>query len=184
MLNKSYYEILKDPEKRKQYDINNGFNQVVLSTTFDEQVDILNIKKRDIYLKELLPPIKDWNLFKWMKNINKLKIKYNGIADSFNNPKKELNTSGTLVKILLQQFIPNNPTKNIKNATIVIEKDQDYSKVYNKLLTIPEVLSKLNAFVKYYGLDKKQWSSHDIKEINKPILQESPTKIITNNNHT
>lgn len=168
LLNKAY-KTLKDPKKGKQYD-------VVLSTTSDEQVIILTPEKRDIYLKileELLPPIKDWALFKWMKNINKLKTKYNGIADNFDN--KNLNTGGMLTKVLLQQFTPDNSAKNIKNANIVIKKDQNYSEVNNKLLKIPEVLDKLNAFIEYYGLVKEQLSLNDIKEINNPILQEKPT---------
>lgn len=57
-----------------------------------------------------------------MENIENLETKYNGITHSFNNLRKELNPSGTLVKVLLQQFTPNNSTKNIKNANILIKK--------------------------------------------------------------
>lgn len=52
------HQILRDPETRKEYDLNNGINQTLEKATTVEQVSTLTKEKHDIYLevlKELLP---------------------------------------------------------------------------------------------------------------------------------
>ncbi len=168
LLNKAY-KTLKDPETRTHYDINNEFNKTVQATPPPEQVITLTPEKRNIYLKvleEFLPPTKEWNLYNWMINMKKLAEKYKGLTASFEHLNENLTTAGALAKILLQQFTPNNPTENIRNAKIVIKKGQKFLEVYHQLLDIREVVEKLDVFINFFNLDIKQLTAFDIKEVN------------------
>ncbi|WP_308149646.1 hypothetical protein [Spiroplasma sp. AdecLV25b] len=106
--------------------------------------------------------------------MEKLEEKYKGLTVSFISLNKILTPAGDLVKTLLEQLTPSNPTENINYAKIVVKKYQNIIDIYSELLKIPKVLTKLDTFIKYYNLDKEHLSLTTIEKVNDLVnLQEN-----------
>lgn len=151
--------------------IANGFNQTAPTNAGEQVSPEISLEQHARYIKvleELLPETNDWILFKWMEHIKKLDKKYEGISASytnFENKPLNLTPAGKLVKILLDEHEKNSKLfDKINNKAN--KKGQNFTEVYNKLLTIPQIVEQLDVFIKEYNFEDKELLPSSIEQIN------------------